>query len=74
MTELTDDHITLIIGGSLGGFFLSVISFIMRKYIKSSKCHNSFLGDLEINTEKGGMPPKPPTTSGIVAIKTNDII
>lgn len=52
MTELTDDHITIIIGGSLGGFFLSVISFIMRKYIKSSKCHNSFLGDLEINAEK----------------------
>lgn len=49
MSDISDDNQTLLIGGSLGGLFLTAITFIMRKYIKSSKCHN-VLGNIEILT------------------------
>jgi len=49
MSELTESHITLIISSSFGGFFLSVISYILRKYLKSSKCTNA-LGSIEIES------------------------
>ena len=59
MTELSENNINLIIGGSLGGFFLSIISFILRKYVKNSKCHNAVLGDLELNSAVlGDLKPK----------------
>jgi len=50
MSELTEDHITIILSGTIGGLVLSVISYIMRKYFKSSKCHNALIGDLEITS------------------------
>lgn len=49
MSSLSEDNQTLLIGCSLGGLFLTAITFIMRKYIKSSKCHNA-LGNIEILT------------------------
>jgi hypothetical protein len=50
MSELTEDHITIILSGSIGGLVLTVISYIMRKYFKSSKCHNALIGDLELTS------------------------
>ena len=59
MTELSEDNITLIIGGSLGGIFLSIISYILRKHVKNSKCHNAILGDSELNSAVlGDLKPK----------------
>jgi len=50
MGELTEDHITIILSGSIGGLVLSVISYIMRKYFKSSKCNNPLIGNFEITS------------------------
>jgi hypothetical protein len=59
MTELSEDNITLLIGGGLGGLFISIISYILRKYVKNSKCHNAILGDLELNSAVlGDLKPK----------------
>ena len=51
MTTLTENNINILIGSSLGGFFLSLISYILRKYIKKSKCHNNILGSFEMSNE-----------------------
>lgn len=58
MSELTDDHITLIISGSLGGFFLSILSYVLRKYCKNSKCKNA-LGEVSIEMKSNPSTPKP---------------
>lgn len=63
MTELNDDHITLIISGSLGGFFLSIVSYILRKYCKNSKCNNKFLGEMEIEMNNKNSPRKEQETN-----------
>ena len=66
MSELTESHITLIISSSFGGFFLSVISYILRKYLKSSKCTNA-LGTIEIESHITGPIATPSATAEATA-------
>ena len=67
MSELTEDHITIILSGTIGGLVLSVISYIMRKYFKSSKCHNALIGDLEITSVNQSVEDK--TTDEIIGVE-----
>ena len=67
MSELTEDHITIILSGSIGGLVLSVISYIMRKYFKSSKCHNAMIGDLEITSVNQSVQDK--TTEEVIGVE-----
>ena len=67
MSELTEDHITIILSGTIGGLVLSVISYIMRKYFKSSKCHNAMIGDLEITSVNQSVEDK--TTEEVIGVE-----
>jgi len=67
MSELTEDHITIILSGTIGGLVLSVISYIMRKYFKSSKCHNAVLGDLELTSVNQSAEDK--TTEEVIGVE-----
>jgi len=69
MSELTESHITLIISSSFGGFFLSVISYILRKYLKSSKCTNA-LGTIEIESHITGPIATAEATASAPALST----
>ena len=62
MSNLTESQITLLISGSISGFFISVFSYILRKYLKSSKCTNA-LGSLEIESHMTPAQMATPSTS-----------
>jgi hypothetical protein len=67
MSELTEDHINIILSGSIGGLVLTVISYIMRKYFKSSKCHNALIGDLELTSVNQSVEDK--TTEEVIGVE-----